>query len=125
MPYRCGTLRAPVRSKTNLTAESFMIRPSIGRKLWFWRTLEQYHNALSYEFKGAEQPEDASVCYVHSDTMVNLSVVDPRGEVRGETSVTLVQEGEAFPPSRFCTWVPFQVGQARAQQLSPETPARS
>lgn len=92
-----------------------MIRPSIGRKLWFWRTREAYQSALDTEFQGRTQAEDASVCYVHSDTYVNLSVVDHDGTIRAETSVTLVQEGDALPPSRFATWMPFQVGQAKAQ----------
>lgn len=84
-----------------------MIKPSIGCKIWFWT----HEPPGGYE---NNQPEDATVVYVFSDSMVNLRVTDRSGNSRAETSVFLWQgEGEQ-PTTRHAQWMPFQVGQAKA-----------
>lgn len=96
-----------------------MIKPTIGRKLWYWATLSRYHEAQKYteqhDCPVQDQPEDATIAAVWDPKLVNLVVTDHNGIVRSETSVILLQEGDPLPNSRFATWMPFQVGQARAQ----------
>lgn len=97
-----------------------MIKPSIGRKLWFWETRDAFDAARNNHFDHDllsvhEQPLDATVVAVWSPTMINVYVIDHGGVGRAETSVQLIQEGDIIPEGRFATWMPFQVGQARAQ----------
>lgn len=83
-----------------------MIAPTIGRQVWFWRDTP---------VNVGPQPEAATVCYVHSDTMVNLQVIDANGDARGVTSVRLHQ-GDEPGIGMHCAWMPFQKGQARTQE---------
>jgi hypothetical protein len=54
-----------------------------------------------------------------NDCLVNLSVFDSNGTPFSRTSVPLVQEGEAKPEhGYFCSWMPYQVGQAAKQRGS-------
>jgi hypothetical protein len=90
--------------------EANVIHPTQGRQVWFWKNGSRF---------GIEQPEAATIAYVHSPRMVNLQVIDHNGEARGETSIPLVQPDdsydEAIANGQFCEWMPFQKGQARAQ----------
>lgn len=97
-----------------------MIKPSIGRKLWFWKSRDAYnasaHNNHDHTMVGIDdQPEDATIVGVWNPTLLNLQVIDHSGVSRAQTSVPLLQEGDTIPLSNFATWVPFQVGQAKAQ----------
>jgi hypothetical protein len=93
-----------------------MIKPSIGRVVW-------YHPTAGQRIKG--EPNDqacaALVTYVWGDHMVNLTVMTPNGVPYGVTSVTLVQEGEAHPIERYCEWMPYQIGQAKKHEAEPLT----
>jgi len=80
-----------------------MIKPTVGRVLWF------YKYAAGAGHKG---PLAAHIAFVHSDTMLNLMVIDEGGNPRPESSVRLVQENEECPQSDYATWMPFQTGQA-------------
>ena len=76
------------------------MKPSIGRIVLFhpW----------------PEVTQAAIVTYVHSDTMVNLTVFESDGTTSGKTSVQLVQPGEPKPEFGFyCEWMPYQVDQAK------------
>lgn len=87
-----------------------MTKPTVGRKIWFW------HSAPTSE--SGEQPEDATIVYVHDDRRVNLRVTDMMGNSRGEQNVTLVQEGDPKPDGNYCEWMPYQKGQAaKTEQL--------
>ncbi len=77
-----------------------MIHPTIGRKVWF------------YEAAG-EPEQDATVIDVHGDRMVSLYVISRGGFAGARRSVTLVQEGDEVPSGPHCTWMPYQVGQAK------------
>lgn len=88
-----------------------MIKPTIGRKVWFWN-VEKH-----------EQPEDATICYVYGDSMVNLRVTDHQGVSRAETSVSLKQPEDTEWSGRYAEWMPFQVGQAKAQEAAPAAPS--
>jgi hypothetical protein len=79
-----------------------MIKPTIGRVLW-------YHPVGS---TAEEQPLAAVVAHMWSDTCVNLAVFNANGEARNATSVLLYQgEGER-PSSNYAEWMPYQQGQA-------------
>lgn len=88
-----------------------MIKPTVGRIVWFWRS--------GYEGRclGADQPMAATVAFVHDDRRVNLSVTDHAGCVLPVDNVQLVQPGDDHPGNSrpWCQWMPFQVGQAKAQ----------
>lgn len=89
-----------------------MIKPSIGRVLWF--TPATAHDSRHDK----TQPLAGIVSYVWSDKLVNLTVSNQDGSTQGCTSVRLVQPEEdpaSFAESGyFATWMPFQIGQAKA-----------
>lgn len=87
-----------------------IISPSISRRLWFWESGAK--RALAATQKSI-QPEDAGVCYVWNDRMVNISVANSNGFIRSLTSVPLLQPGDAWDDSTgpHCQWMPFQVAQ--------------
>lgn len=91
-----------------------MIKPSPGRVVWF--TPQQGDPTFSASYK---PPFAAHIAYVWSDTCVNLMVISPEGQPLQQTSVTLLQEGDARPElGRFCEWMPYQKGQAaKTEQL--------
>ena len=97
-----------------------MIKPSIGRKLWFWETRVAFDAARAKNFDHEllstyEQPLDATIIAVWNPTRINVYVIDHDGVGRAETSVQLIQEGDIIPDVHFATWMPFQIGQAKAQ----------
>lgn len=88
-----------------------MIKPTIGRVVWFW----PHENDELFKGKYGEQhsqPMPGIVCYVWSDTCVNLTVFDPNGNPHGRTSVLLHNEEMPIPSSGFAEWMPYQKGQA-------------
>lgn len=83
-----------------------MIKPTVGRVVWFWAA------GRSQEEKG-EQPYAATVAFVHSDTLINISYVDYQGN-QGRWSSVLLWQGEGERPTApHCSWMPYQVGQAK------------
>lgn len=84
-----------------------MIKPTIGRVVWYWPSKELAEEA------GA-QAYAALVTYVHSDYLVNLAVFDVNGDCRSRTHVSLYQAhpSEERPNEPHCEWVPYQKGQA-------------
>lgn len=88
-----------------------MIKPSIGRVCWYYATKADYD--------AGEQPFPALIARVHSDSCINIGFFDDNGIPGRQTSVRLMQEGEAdYPEYGFCTWMPFQVGQQKAQSAA-------
>lgn len=82
-----------------------MIQPTIGRQVWFWRKGSTY---------GVNQPEAATVVYVHDDRHVNLQVINQDAVARGEMNVSLRQPedpalAEQVNDSAFAEWMPYQV----------------
>lgn len=88
-----------------------MIKPTIGRKVWYHPPVKgSMFNQIG------TQPLDATVIYVHSDSMVNLFVIDHLGKTAPRTSVPLYQPDEPKPEGGdFCHWMPYQVGQAKKE----------
>lgn len=83
-----------------------MIQPTVGRVVWYRQV-----GSLELE-QWSEQPMAATVAFVYSDRMVNLSVTDHAGQQHAVTSVPLVQEGDPKPLGSYCEWMPYQKGQA-------------
>lgn len=94
------------------------IKPSIGRKVWFWD-----HSSTTTRY-GDNQAMDATIIYVWSDTCVNLAVTDHAGMQYTRTSVPLRdhREGDKHGVEYVATWMPYQVGQARAQSIGAAGP---
>lgn len=92
-----------------------MIKPTVGRVIWVRRS-------TSFDMK---QPECAHIVYVHSDTMINVAGWDANGTPFALTSVYLQQDGVPAPDwtkpnasghhGTYAEWMPFQKGQAAAQ----------
>lgn len=80
-----------------------MIQPTVGRVVWFYKYVPG---------QGHKGPLAAHVAHVHSDSMVNLMVIDEVGVAHGATSVHLRQDGDEAPQSNYCEWMPYQKGQA-------------
>ncbi len=83
-----------------------MIAPTVGRILW-------------YRPDGPFGPTQAAiVCGVNSENNVNLAVFGIYGEgPKQYQGIQLIQEETSVhPKGPYAQWMPFQVGQARAQQ---------
>lgn len=81
-----------------------MIKPTVGRVVWFY---------VYGQGQGHKGPLAALVTKVWSDRVVNLAIFDEDGSQWPQTSVRLVQENEETPGSNYCTWMPYQIGQAK------------
>lgn len=101
------------------------IAPTIGRVVWFYPFAKSGESGfvthiIGIEAAGTEQPYAAIVAHVWSDSMVNLTVFDANGNAHSRTSVELLQEAtaERVVAGGFCTWMPFQKGQAARQDAA-------
>lgn len=100
---------------------SQVIVPTIGRKIWLWLSgvdRMAYEKALADGNQHPSlQPLDASICYTHSDTLINVTAANGSGDVSAHTSVELIQAGVPWDANtgKHCQWMPYQVGQAKAQ----------
>lgn len=95
-----------------------MIKPTIGRRVWFW---PNGTTGMTLITGGDQQPCDAGVVFVWNDRLVNLAVSDHVGANYSRTSVPLLQDDDPIPESgAYATWMPYQVGQAKA--AATETP---
>ena len=100
------------------------ITPTIGRKLYF------YPNGMPtgippHTMNDQSLPLDATIVYVWPSTAqvgpefsLNLYVIDHAGVPMAVHGIPLIQEGEDAPaaPQPYAQWMPFQVGQAKAQE---------
>jgi hypothetical protein len=88
-----------------------MIKPTIGHKVWFWPSLG---NRPMYNIINVSQPLDATIVYVHNDSMVNLAIIDHLGHLYALQSVKLAQESDPkgwdFDDAE---WTHYQAGQAQ------------
>lgn len=96
-----------------------MITPTPGRIVWY-RPSEYDRVQMCIN---DDQPMAATVAYVCSNRMVNLTVSDHAGQTHGRTSVVLMQgDGRDLAgASPYCEWMPFQKGQAaKTEQLEKQ-----
>jgi hypothetical protein len=104
---------APPYFSSKQTGDTSMIKPTIGRVVWFWQRVEP---------ESQSQPYAALVTYVHSDTLVNLAYFDSSGLSHSATSIELWQGEGDRPAGRHCEWMPYQKGQAaKAEALEKST----
>lgn len=94
-----------------------MIQPTPGRTVWFFLS-----NTRSDMAGNAGVALAAVVTFVHSDRMVNLCVFDANGVPRPMTSIPLHQEDEDRPAGDYCTWMPYQVSQAKKDAIAAAQP---
>lgn len=93
-----------------------MIRPTVGRVVWYRPNGREELTVLD-----PAQPLAAIVAFVHGDKMVNLSVVDHVGQRHAVERVVLLQEGDNPSAGHYCEWMPYQKGQAaRTEQLEQQ-----
>jgi hypothetical protein len=80
-----------------------MIKPSIGRIVWF-------HPANH----ASEQQCAAIITYVHEDNLINIAAFSPEGAYEAFQNVYLVQD-EELPPasSSYAQWMPYQKAVAK------------
>lgn len=89
-----------------------MIKPTVGRVVWF----RPHNSEASLMALNGEEPLAAIIAKVWSDTLVNLSVIDANGHHHPRTSVQLRQEGAGWTEGSYCEWMPYQIGQAKANE---------
>lgn len=88
-----------------------MILPTPGRVVWFTPAV---HNDSRHD---KSQPLAAIVSYVWHNRMVNLSVIDQNGTQHAQTSVALLQDGDApHEGGYYAQWMPYQIGQAKKHE---------
>lgn len=95
----------------NTLAKPPIIRPTVGRVVWYWRDPATYPDIRDRKNLDT-QPMAATIAYVHNEASVNLHVIDHQGVPCSATSVPLRQAGEGVPNCSFCEWMPYQHGQA-------------
>lgn len=88
------------------------IKPTIGRKVWYWCPATSGIGGVL----DTTQAFDATIIFVHSEKLVNLIVTDHEGETSCEQNVELLDPGmsDHHGGDTYATWMPFQVGQAKA-----------
>lgn len=91
---------------------SQVIKPTVGRKVWFRPNGAMNLNGAYLNNHDASQPMDATIVCVWGDRMVNLVILDHDGIPHQQRSVTLRQPEDPAPGGMYCEWMPFQVGQA-------------
>lgn len=95
-----------------------MIPPSNGRIVWYTpaRKTGDFDGDAAIVHHDKLKPLAAMVVHVWGDRMVNLVVFDSNGHQHSRTSVDLLQDDDAKPEhGRFCSWMPYQIGQAAKQ----------
>lgn len=105
-----------------------IIKPTVGRKVWYRPCANDLKGPMviagSLE-SGNSQPLDATIIAVWGDRMVNVLVTDTMGHQFPVLSCTLIQEGDEPAKDadgkvigRYVEWMPYQTGQAKAQQAA-------
>lgn len=96
-----------------------MIKPTVGRKVWFIpsdydTSIDGYKILPDVDNPAYNQPLDATIIGVHSDTLVNLHVIDAEGNQFFQEGTRLMQDGktEIGKDESYAMWMPYQVTQA-------------
>ena len=101
---------------------STVIKPTIGRRVWFRPSAAFLaSNPILTQFN-PEQPMDAGIVYVHHDHMVNLIVTDHVGKTLAVPSVPLLAghyvADEDTDVYCCCEWMPYQKSQAAKTEVA-------
>lgn len=95
------------------------IEPTVGRVVWFYPATNCAEAGFCPPSPG--EPLAAIIAKVWSSDMVNLTVFDANGVAHSRTSVPLNQDGHDLYGGYYCTWMPYQRGQAaKTEQLEAE-----
>jgi hypothetical protein len=94
-----------------------MIRPTVGRVLWYHPS----ENDPAPIFRG--EVLAAIVTRVVTEKRVNLTVFRADGVTYGRDAVRLCQEDEERPRAPFCEWMPYQKAVAKGE-ITPTLHAR-
>ena len=100
-----------------------MIKPTVGRKVWYRPSEGDLVGPLPMTMAGNPrynpQPLDATILAVWGDRCVNVLVFDIMGKPFTKAAVTLLQEGDkpacdidGSPVYGYVEWMPFQQAQA-------------
>lgn len=93
-----------------------MIKPTIGRVVWYWPGIPCPQGGC----RDPEQPYKADIVFVHSDTVVSVAGYDHLGRPFFNSLATL-WEGEGHGHSPCWQWMPYQKGQAaRAEKAEQQ-----
>lgn len=91
-----------------------LIHPTIGRVVWYYPSATKDAPAFARHADGGG-PYAAVIAHVWNDHEVNLSVFDADGTPWSRPLVALIHDDNAATDAEFCMWMPFQKGQAKAQ----------
>lgn len=84
-----------------------MIKPTIGRVVLINKRIKN----------SGTQAEPALVCYVHSDTVINVGGMSSMGEPFALVSIKLLQDDEVAPEKgAYAEWMPYQKAVANNTQ---------
>lgn len=95
-----------------------MIKPTVGRKLWYTPGGQDGgDDPIAFEpcrmVAVGEQPLDATVVCVLSDRLVNLVVLDANGNMFKRPATVLLQDNDAAPTdAAYARWMPYQIASA-------------
>jgi hypothetical protein len=85
-----------------------VMKPTVGRVVWYYTGLAEKQRLV--------QPRAATVAYVQSDKLVNLTISNPNGGTYGMIDVYFYHEGETEPVGAFAEWMPYQLQQAKKDE---------
>lgn len=89
-----------------------MIKPTIGRRVWFWPSKKQLSEGV-FHVEDPMQACDAGVVFVVDDRKVHLFVTDHWGRTGFVKNVQLVQDNDAYAlDDARAVWMPYQVSSA-------------
>lgn len=91
-----------------------MIKPTVGRQVHFWFHSQNRDSQSPH----IQQPQAATVCYVHHDRLVNLDVISHEGHHTPRYAVELRQDDDPIPTQDYCEWMPYQK-QVAAGEIPP------
>lgn len=92
------------------------MKPTVGRIVWYEPFGSDHMTKLD------DQPLAATVFYVHDDRHVSIDIIDHAGVHYPRANVELLQGDEDQPIARgnYAYWMPYQVGQAKAQEAKAQ-----
>jgi hypothetical protein len=94
-----------------------MLKPTPGQVVWYYPADTDTLHALFGSVR-EKKPLAALIAHIWSDTCVNLTVIDPSGNLTSRTSVLLHQGEGQRPGAAFAEWVPLELGKFVTGELA-------